>query len=83
MELEVHKQGSAGSAKRIQSAAHLPVCFGVLDPSFASLTPDHGSEIPLGMLLPHLARATGFRQPFDESKTAQECSGRLQDDAAP
>ena len=41
--LEVHEEGSAGSAQRMQSAAHLPVCFGVLNPSFRSLAPDHGS----------------------------------------
>ena len=43
LELGVHRAGSAGTAKRIQSAAHLPVCFGVLYASFGSLAPDHGS----------------------------------------
>ncbi len=31
LELGVHKVGSADTAKRIQSAAHLPVCIGVFN----------------------------------------------------
>ena len=50
LELGVHKVGSAGTATRKQSAAHLPVCIGVLDHDPRHCGPDNGSQIPLGML---------------------------------
>ena len=41
LEFRVHRVGSAGTATRIQSAAHLPVCIGVLDHDPRPLSPDH------------------------------------------
>ena len=60
LEFRVHRVGSAGTAKRIQSAAHLPVCIGVLDHDPRHCGPDYGSQIPLGMLpLPSLGPPRG------------------------
>ena len=62
MELEVRVagSGSAGTATRIQSAAHLPVCIGVLNHDPRHCGPDNGSQIPLGMLpLPSLGPPRG------------------------
>ena len=56
----------------LQSAAHLPVCFGVLDCNPRLLCPDHGSQIPLGMLpLPSLGPPRGAALPSWEVTSMQ------------
>ena len=61
--LHATSSGSAGSAKRIQSAAHLPVCIGFLDHRSQLLCPDHWESNPFKDPSPPLARRTGCCRP--------------------
>ena len=78
LEFRVHRVGSAGTAKRKQSAAHLPVCIGVLNHRKQLLCPHHGSQIPLGMLpLPSLGAPRGAALRFAVHTESQVNAGSM------